>query len=154
MDEQPSAAQDYDIVKRVLIVDDDQSIRGLLQMALESEGYQVATAADGVAALELLTSTEDTWIVLLDIMLPGLDGVEVCARLCAAAPGAPRHRVALMTAGKLELTDCPPPARTLLRKPFHLDTLSTLVTALAYNQAVCANWPDQPEEPAASGPHR
>jgi two-component system response regulator MprA len=153
MDEQPAAAQEYETVKRVLIVDDDQNIRGLLQMALESEGYQVATTADGVAALELLTSTEDTWIVLLDIMLPGLDGVEVCARLCAAAPAAPRHRVALMTAGKLELTECPPPARTLLRKPFHLDTLSTLVRALAYNQAVCANGLDRLEEPSAGEPH-
>ncbi|HEV2461680.1 MAG TPA: hypothetical protein VGS80_25265, partial [Ktedonobacterales bacterium] len=92
-------------------------------------------------------------IVLLDIMLPGLDGVEICARLWAADPAAPRHRVALMTAGKLEMTECPPPAQTLLRKPFHLDDLSALVRMLAYNQAVCANGPARAEEPSAGEAH-
>jgi two-component system, OmpR family, response regulator MprA len=139
MYEQPSAAQGFEIVRRVLVIDDDQDIRALLQIALESEGYQVATAADGVAAVEFLTCTEDAWIVLLDIMLPGLDGLEVCARLCAAGPTAAHHRVALMTAGRLELKDCPPPARTLLRKPFYLDLVYKLVAALAHDQAGCTN---------------
>ncbi len=137
MREQPSVALGVEIVKRVLVVDDDQDIRDLLQMTLESEGYQVATAADGVAAVEFLTCAEDAWIVLLDIMLPGLDGLEVCARLCAAGPTATHHRVALMTAGRLELKVCPLPARTLLRKPFRLDPVCKLVAALAHDQAGC-----------------
>ena len=146
---QSSAAQDFEIVERVLVVDDDQSIRRLLQMALESEGYQVATAVDGAAALEFLTTAEDAWTVLLDIMLPGLDGLEVCARLSAADAAAARHRVALMTAGKLEMTDCPPPAHMLLRKPFDLETLLTTVAALARNQAEFPNGPEEPREPSA-----
>src|SRR5215472_6463964 len=70
MYEQLSAAPSIEIVTRVLVVDDDKGIRDLLQMALESEGYQVAAAADGATAIEFLTSAEDAWIVLLDIMMP------------------------------------------------------------------------------------
>src|SRR5215469_18323505 len=98
MNEQPSAAQSAEIIKRVLVVDDDKDIRDVLQMALESEGYQVAAAADGATAIEFLTRADDAWIVLLDIMMPCMDGLEVCVRLCAAGPCAARHRVALMTA--------------------------------------------------------
>lgn len=142
MDRQPSAAkgtesaaQGIEGVKRVLVVDDDQDLRRLLQMLLEREGYQVATVADGVAAVEFLTRAADAWIVLLDVMLPRLNGLEVCAQLRAAGPAIPRHRVALMTAGRLEEKDRPPPARTLLRKPFHLDAVRGLVAALAHDQA-------------------
>ncbi len=150
---QPLAAEGIEEVKRVLVVDDDQDIRDLLQMLLESEGYQVATAADGVAAVEFLTRAEDAWIVLLDVMLPRLDGMEVCARLRAAGPTAARHRVAIMTAGRLELKDCPPLARTLLRKPFDLDTVRNLVAALAHDQAVYASWLEQPKEPLTGERH-
>lgn len=153
MYERPSAANGIEEVKRVLVVDDDQDIRELLQMLLESEGYQVATAADGVAAVAFLTRAEDAWIVLLDVMLPRLDGLEVCARLRAAGPTAARHRVALMTAGRLELKDCPPPAQMLLRKPFDLDTVRNLVAALAHDQAERAIWLGQPKEPFTGERH-
>jgi two-component system, OmpR family, response regulator MprA len=150
MDRQPSAAKGIEVVERVLVVDDDQDIRELLQMLLEGEGYQVATAADGVAAVEFLTRAEDVWIVLLDIMLPRLDGLEVCARLSATGPPAARHRVALMTAGRLELKDYHAPGRTLLRKPFNLETVRNLVAALAHDQAEYGNWPEQPSDPFTS----
>jgi two-component system response regulator MprA len=153
MYEQPSAAPGIEIISRVLVVDDDKGIRDVLQMALESEGYQVAAAADGVAAVEFLTCTQDAWIVLLDIMMPGLDGLEVCARLHIAGTTAARHRVALMTAGKFEMASCPPPARMLLRKPFHLGTLNSLVTALAHNQTEYADCPEQAKEPFAGEQH-
>lgn len=153
MYERPSAAKGIEEVKRVLVVDDDQDIRDLLQMLLESEGYQVATAADGVAAVAFLTRAEDAWIVLLDIMLPRLDGLEVCARLRATGPTAARHRVALMTAGRLEPKDCPPPARRLLRKPFDLDTVRNLVATLAHDQTECATWLEHPKEPLTGERH-
>ncbi len=125
MDRQPSAAKGIEVVNRVLVVDDDQDLRKLLQMVLD----------DGMAASEFLTRAEGTWIVLLDVMLPRLSGLEVCSDLRAAGPAAARHRVALMTAGRLEEKDCPPPARTLLRKPFRLETMRNLVAALAHDQA-------------------
>jgi DNA-binding response OmpR family regulator len=64
----------------VLVVDDDASIRQLLRLYLERDGHRVAEAADGVVALELAEATRFD-LVLLDVMLPGVDGLEVCRRL-------------------------------------------------------------------------
>lgn len=65
---------------RILVVEDEVSLRESLEYSLRREGYVVATVADGVAALEAVRSfTPD--LVLLDVMLPGLDGLEVCRRL-------------------------------------------------------------------------
>jgi DNA-binding response OmpR family regulator len=64
----------------VLIVEDDPSLREVLRLGLEQEGYRVTTAADGNAALALF-STHRPDLVLLDIMLPGLDGFAVCREI-------------------------------------------------------------------------
>ena len=66
----------------VLVVDDEQNMVDLVAGYLAREGYRVLTAADGPAALDLaLTANPD--VVVLDVMLPGIDGVEVCRRLRA-----------------------------------------------------------------------
>src|SRR5205823_6409586 len=64
----------------VLVVDDEHNLVELVQGYLEHEGYRVLTAGDGPTALELVRS-EQPDLVILDVMLPGLDGVEVCRRL-------------------------------------------------------------------------
>jgi DNA-binding response OmpR family regulator len=66
----------------ILVVDDDAHIVQLVRMYLEREGYQVHSAADGLAALESVQALNPALLVL-DIMLPGLDGLEVCRRLRA-----------------------------------------------------------------------
>lgn len=137
MNEQPSAATEAEIIKRVLVVDDYQEVRQLLRMMLEPEGYHVATVTDGVAAIEFLTRARDPWIVLLDVMMPRLSGLEVCALLHAAGPTIARHRVALMTASGLELTECPALVRTLLRKPFNVRTVQEVIAMLEHDQAEC-----------------
>ena len=71
--------------KVVLVVDDDATIRGLLQITLETEGFSVLTAADGVEGLERARS-ERPDLVILDIMMPGLDGLQVCHTLKSEAP--------------------------------------------------------------------
>ncbi len=64
----------------LLLVEDDPRIRGALRLALTDEGYHVVEAATGEQALdELGVATPD--VVLLDLMLPGIDGLEVCARI-------------------------------------------------------------------------
>jgi DNA-binding response OmpR family regulator len=64
----------------VLLVDDDPKIRDVLRLYVEREGHRVLFAADGEAALDIaLRSRPD--LVLLDVMLPGLDGFEVCRRI-------------------------------------------------------------------------
>ncbi|HJR51183.1 MAG TPA: response regulator [Gemmatimonadales bacterium] len=66
--------------QRVLIVEDEPDIRDLLVFHLEREGYQVTTSRDGAEAVRLCrTAAPD--LVLLDLMLPGMDGLEVCRRL-------------------------------------------------------------------------
>ena len=65
---------------KVLLVDDEEEIRTLLGSFLESQGYQVVLASDGNEALDLV-ETEDPQIIILDLKLPGLNGIEVCKRL-------------------------------------------------------------------------
>jgi len=66
--------------RRILVVDDEQTVRDILQRTLEKEGYDVITAANGQEALDKI-SQFDVSLVLLDIMMPGLDGFEVLDRI-------------------------------------------------------------------------
>jgi PAS domain S-box-containing protein len=65
---------------RVLIVDDDQKVRALLAELIESEGYEVLTASDGGSALEFVSSFQPD-VVISDVVMPVLDGIELCRRL-------------------------------------------------------------------------
>ena len=69
-----------DVAASILMVDDDPHVLRSLRAALESHGYRVRTAASGPIALEACAE-ERPDVVLLDLALPGLDGVEVCKRL-------------------------------------------------------------------------
>jgi two-component system, OmpR family, response regulator MprA len=64
----------------ILVVDDDPNILSVLGRGLRFEGYDVQLAADGVEALRL-ARVEPPDLVVLDVMLPGMDGLEVCQRL-------------------------------------------------------------------------
>ena len=65
---------------RILVVDDEAPILELVRGYLERDGFVVATAADGPAGLEAVRATSPD-VVILDVMLPGLDGIEVCRQL-------------------------------------------------------------------------
>ncbi|MFZ5591225.1 MAG: response regulator transcription factor, partial [Bacillota bacterium] len=65
---------------RVLVIDDDPKITALLRRALTFEGYEVITAASGQEGIDMALQ-ENPDLVVLDIMLPGLDGWEVCRQL-------------------------------------------------------------------------
>ncbi|GIP37508.1 transcriptional regulatory protein ResD [Paenibacillus sp. J31TS4] len=65
---------------RILVVDDEERIRRLLRMYLEKEGYEIEEAENGEMALQKATA-QDFDLILLDLMLPGMDGIEVCTRL-------------------------------------------------------------------------
>ncbi|MEM7331743.1 MAG: response regulator transcription factor [Chloroflexota bacterium] len=64
----------------ILVVDDEQNIRDLARLYLEKEGYQVETAVDGTEALEKVKALDPT-LMVLDLMLPEIDGWEVCRRV-------------------------------------------------------------------------
>jgi len=72
----------------VLVVDDDEDARATLARILAAEGFQAVTAADGEAAIDRVAS-EPPAVVLLDRIMPGLDGIETLRRLKAIAPEVP-----------------------------------------------------------------
>jgi len=80
--------------RRVLVVDDDRALRFFVAALLEESGYQIDQAADGVEALRKLTE-HGADLVLLDINLPGMNGLDVLAQ---ARRLAPRARVVMLTA--------------------------------------------------------
>ena len=65
--------------QKILIIEDDADIREGIKLILESEGYEVAEAANGEEGLELLD--KDTDLIVLDIMMPGITGIETCKRI-------------------------------------------------------------------------
>jgi len=69
--------------EKILVVEDESSLRTILKMQLEAAGYDVATALDGVEGLDKINSDQPD-LVLLDVMMPRMDGCEVCRRLRAS----------------------------------------------------------------------
>ncbi len=65
---------------RILIIEDEPDIREILQYSLEREGFEVAVATDGLAGLQAVRKKAPD-LLMLDLMLPGIDGLEICRRL-------------------------------------------------------------------------
>ena len=74
-----------DAPARILVVDDDPNVAEVVSRYLEREGFSVTTVGDGRQALDLALGNPPD-LVVLDLMLPGMDGLEVCRRLRALAP--------------------------------------------------------------------
>jgi DNA-binding response OmpR family regulator len=68
-------------MEKILIVDDEKEIRDLVEIYLKSEGYQTIKCGDGEEALEILKNGKDIDLVILDIMMPKLNGIETCLRI-------------------------------------------------------------------------
>ncbi|HEV8635212.1 MAG TPA: response regulator [Chloroflexota bacterium] len=88
--------------KLVLVVDDEEMVRALVQATLRRGPYQVLTAGDGAAALAAARAHRPD-AVILDVTMPGLDGVEVCRGLKADA--ATRHAVVIMLTARMQPDD-------------------------------------------------
>ena len=114
---------------RVLVVDDDRGIRAALDRALRAEGYEVELAADGAAALDRVESTRPD-AVILDVMMPELDGLSVCRRIRDRGDTVPilvltaRHSVGDRVAGLDAGAD------DYVVKPFALEELLARLRAL------------------------
>ncbi len=87
----------------ILIVDDDPLLLDAYRSVLAGQGYQILSALDGEQGLAL-AGEEQPDLVLLDLMMPGLDGIEVCRRI-KANPSIPFTPVVINTASRLELED-------------------------------------------------
>jgi CheY-like chemotaxis protein len=109
----------------VLIVDDDPTILAVLRAALEDDGYRVLTAVNG-GALPLARQAQPD-VVLLDIMMPGMDGVEVSTRLRADPATARIPIVAMSATTNLRTLAGQMPIDDRLPKPFDLADVSAIV---------------------------
>ena len=116
---------------KILVVDDERAVRESLRRALQLEGYEIELAADGRDAMSLLADEDpQPDAVILDVLMPGVDGLEVCRRLRAAGNHVPvlmltardevENRVAGLDAG----------ADDYVTKPFALEELLARVRAL------------------------
>ncbi len=70
-------------MRKVLVLEDEENIRSFVVINLKRAGYQTVEAGTGEEALEAVRDNPDIKVALLDIMLPGIDGFEVCRRLRA-----------------------------------------------------------------------
>lgn len=110
-------------MKNILIVEDDPDIQESLADALSSEGYSVTQAKNGREGLDLLRHLGLPCLILLDMMMPVMDGQEFLQHM-RADPVTSESTVLVITANRVTL---PPGAAELLRKPF---TLTDLLAAV------------------------
>ena len=111
----------------VFVVDDDEQIAAMLSDLLEDEGYRVRTGVNGSALTAALA--DPPGLVLLDVMMPGLDGIEFC-RLLRANPATANVPVIFITAAPTDLLAARLRTITyelLIRKPFTIDEILTSV---------------------------
>jgi CheY-like chemotaxis protein len=120
---------------QVLLVEDDDSIREGMVEVVEGEGYTVASAANGHEALRWLEGAPDApAVILLDLMMPGMNGVEFLEHLRALADESKRETpVIVLTASRYRPEG--PGIAAALRKPVDLDALLALIHGFARTSA-------------------
>ena len=114
---------------RILVVDDEPAVRDALRRALALEGYEVELRADGREALRLLAGAAPDAIVL-DLLMPEVDGLEVCRRLRAAGDDTPILILTARDAVGDRVTGLDAGADDYLVKPFALEELLARLRAL------------------------
>ena len=118
------------MTRKVLVLEDEASIRGFIVINLTRAGYEVIEAESGEEALDLLQQNSDIRVALLDIMLPGIDGFEVCRRIRATNTAI---GIIMLTARSQEMdkvTGLMTGADDYVTKPFSPAELTARVDAL------------------------
>jgi two-component system response regulator MprA len=114
---------------RILVVDDEPAVRDAVKRALGFEGYKVDLAGDGIDALELV-ATEPPDAIVLDVLMPRMDGIELCKKLRAAGDATP---ILMLTARETvadRVVGLDAGADDYLVKPFALQELLARVRAI------------------------
>jgi len=117
-------------MKKVLVLEDESSIRSFVVINLRRSGYEPIEAETGEQALELLRRNPDTRVALLDVMLPDIDGFEVCRRIRASDP---QIGIIMLTAKSQEMdkvTGLMTGADDYVTKPFSPTELTARIDAL------------------------
>jgi DNA-binding response OmpR family regulator len=137
--------------RKILVVEDDKDIARLVELHLQDEGYAVTVAADGASGLRRATS-DPYDLIILDLILPGLDGLEICRRLRARPEFTP---VLMLTAKSTDLDrilGLEMGADDYLVKPFNVRELLARVKALFRRvEALAAKEEGQRQRPIRSG---
>ena len=115
---------------RVLVVDDERAVRDSLRRALELEGYDVELAVDGADALHRLEANGQPDAVILDVLMPGVDGLEVCRRIRGKGSGVPVLMLTAQTEVENRVAGLDAGADDYLPKPFALEELLARLRAL------------------------
>ncbi|HEX7829121.1 MAG TPA: response regulator [Thermoanaerobaculia bacterium] len=115
--------------RRILVIDDDLAIRVLLQAVLKRMKFEVELAEDGAAGLERLARDNAYDLVLLDLMMPRLNGYEFIEQIGQRYPGGQRpHIIVFTAAGKRGVEKIPTSAVcNSILKPFDLDTFIEII---------------------------
>ncbi|HZG91833.1 MAG TPA: response regulator transcription factor [Pseudonocardia sp.] len=129
---------------RILVVDDDRAVRDSLRRSLAFNGYQVELADDGLAALDAIT-TQRPDAMVLDVMMPRLDGLEVCRRLRGGGDDLPILVLTARDAVSDRVAGLDAGADDYLPKPFALEELLARLRALLRRRT--------PDEIAAGAGH-
>jgi len=114
---------------RILVVDDDRAVRESLRRSLQFNGYQVELASDGVQAMEQIQAQRPDALVL-DVMMPRLDGLEVCRRLRSTGDDLPVLVLTARDAVSDRVAGIDAGADDYLPKPFALEELLARLRAL------------------------
>jgi two-component system, OmpR family, response regulator MprA len=115
---------------RILVVDDERAVRESLRRALELESYEIELAADGPEALEKLDSDRQPDAVVLDVLMPGMDGLEVCRTIRREGNRVPVLMLTARTQVEDRVEGLDAGADDYLTKPFALEELLARLRAL------------------------
>jgi two-component system response regulator MprA len=115
---------------KILVVDDERAVRESLRRALELEGYDIELAEDGRQALERLEEEAQPDAIILDVLMPGMDGLEVCSTLRSQGSRLPVLMLTARTQVEDRVEGLDAGADDYLTKPFALEELFARVRAL------------------------
>ena len=115
---------------KILVVDDERAVRESLRRALELEGYEIELAGDGSEALYRLDGGEEPDAMILDVLMPGVDGLEVCRRLRGTGSKLPVLMLTARTEVEDRVAGLDAGADDYVTKPFALEELLARVRAL------------------------
>jgi len=123
-------AESAPTVSHLLIVDDEQQLLVTLQLSLTKRGFRVSTAADGTTALRLVRDTQPN-LVLLDLGLPDIDGLEVIRGLHNESPGLPVMVLSARSGNHEKVAALDLGAVDYITKPFDTSELAARIRAIA-----------------------